>query len=124
MAQPVLIINGHDYAALVESLELSRNDLDADGSGRDVQTGLMYRTRVATKLKAEVKMLRLQQAQMGQLAADISPQFYDATVLDPDTGVTVTKTFYTATRPYGAQRFNRETGAPFYDGVAFSMTEK
>ena len=124
MAQPVLIINGHDYAALVESLELSRNDLDADGSGRDVQTGLMYRTRVATKLKAEVKMLRLQQAQMQQLAADISPQFYDATVLDPDTGATVTKTFYTATRPYGAQRFNRETGAPFYDGVAFSMTEQ
>ena len=53
--KPVLIIGGHDYAPLVEELNISRNDLDAEGSGRDVQTGLMHRTRVATKLKADVK---------------------------------------------------------------------
>lgn len=124
MANPVLIINGHDYAALVEELEISRNDLDADGSGRDVQTGLMYRTRIASKMTAEVKMLRLQQPQMQQLAADIAAAFYSATVVDPATGAAVTKTFYTSTVPFGAQRLNRETGAPYYDGVAFSMIER
>lgn len=124
MAKPVLIINGHDYAALVEELNLSRNDLDADGSGRDVQTGLMYRTRIATKLKADVKMLRLSQAQMQQLNADVNPVFYSATVVDPRTGAQVTKTFYTSTVPFGAQRLNRDTGAPYYDGVSFSMTER
>ena len=124
MAKPVLIINGHDYAAYLESLQLSRNDLDADGSGRDVQTGLMYRTRIASKLKAEVKLLRLQQATMQQLLSDISGQYYTATVVDPATGAQAQKTFYTSTVPYGAQRYNRETGAPYYDGVSFSMTER
>jgi len=124
MAKPVLIINGHDYAAWVESLELSRNDLDAEGSGRDVQTGTMHRTRVASKLKAEVKLLRLQQATMQQLLADLSGVFYSATVVDPATGARATKSFYTATVPFGAQRFNKETGAPYYDGVSFSMTER
>ena len=121
---PVLIINGHDYAPYVESLELSENDLDAEGSGRDVQTGLMYRTRVATKLKAEVKLLRLRQSLMRQLRSDLSGEYYAATVLDPATGAQTTRTFYTATRPFGAQRYDRNTGAPYYDGVAFSMTER
>ena len=59
-----------------------------------------------------------------QLLADISPVFYSATVVDPKTGAQVTKSFYTATVPFGAQRLNRETGAPYYDGVAFSMIER
>ena len=124
MAEPVLIINGHDYARYVESLELSRNDLDADGSGRDVQTGLMYRTRIATKLKAEVKLLKLQQDAHRQLLADLSPAFYEATVIDPATGARTTRTFYTSSVPFGAQRYNRETGAPYYEGMTFSMTER
>ena len=122
--RPVLIINGHDYAPLVEELNITYNDLDAEGSGRDVQTGLMYRTRIARKLKADVKLLRLQQAQMRQLAADIAGTYYSATVVDPETGAQVTKSFYTSERPYGAQRYNRETGAPYYDGVAFAMIER
>ena len=124
MAKPVLIINGHDYAALVEELNISRNDLDADGSGRDTQTGLMYRTRIASKMKAEVRLLRLQQAQMQQLAADIAGEYYTATVVDPATGAQVSKSFYTSTVPFGAQRYNKETGAPYYDGVTFAMTER
>ena len=124
MATPVLIINGHDYAPLVEELNITNNDLDAEGSGRDVQTGEMFRTRVATKLKATVKLLRLQQAQMLQLAADIAGTYYCATVVDPTTGARVTKSFYTSERPFGAQRYNRETGAPYYDGVTFSMIER
>ena len=122
--RPVLIINNHDYAPLVEELNLTNNDLDAEGSGRDVQTGLMYRTRIAAKLKAEVRMLRLQQPQLQQLMADIAGTFYTATVVDPTTGAQVTKSFYTSERPFGAQRLNRETGEPYYDGVTFSMIER
>jgi hypothetical protein len=122
--RPVLIINGHDYAPLVEELNIVNNDLDAEGSGRDVQTGLMYRTRIATKMKAEVRLLRLQQPQLQQLMADIAGTFYSATVVNPTTGAQVTKSFYTSERPFGAQRLNRETGAPYYDGVTFSMIER
>ena len=124
VTKPVLIINNHDYAALVEELNLSRNDLDAEGSGRDVQTGLMYRTRITSKMKATVKFFQLQQAAMQQLLSDIAQPFYSATVVDPATGAQVTKTFYTSTVPYGAQRYNKETGAPYYDGVTFDMTER
>ena len=124
MAKPVLIINTHDYAQYVEELNLSRNDLDAEGSGRDVQTGEMFRTRVASKMKATVKMLPLQQATMQQLLIDISAAFYSVTVLNPATGAQVTKTFYTSTVPFGAQRYNKGTGAPYYDGVTFEMVEK
>ena len=124
MAKPVLIINGHDYAPLVEELNIVNNDLDAEGSGRDVQTGLMHRTRIATKMKAEVRLLRLQQPQLQQLMADIAGTFYSATVVNPTTGAQVTKSFYTSERPFGAQRYNRETGVPYYDGVGFSMIER
>ncbi len=124
MARPVLIINGHDYARYVEELNPSRNDLDADGSGRDVQTGLMYRTRIAVKQKWEVKLLRLGEAVHRQLLEDISGQYYQATVLDPTTGREATRTFYTSSVPFGAQRYDRSTGAPVYDGMSFSMTER
>lgn len=124
MAKPVLIINGHDYAAYVEELNISRNDLDADGSGRDVQTGLMYRTRIATKMKVDVKLLPLWQAVHKQLLTDIAEPFYSATVLDPATGSQAQKTFYTSSVPFGAQRYDRETGMPYYDGMSFSLTER
>lgn len=124
VTKPVLIINNHDYAALVEELNASRNDLDAEGSGRDVQTGLMYRTRITSKMKVTVKFFQLQQATMQQLLSDIAQPFYSATVVDPATGAQATKTFYTSTVPYGAQRYNKETGAPYYDGVTFDMTER
>lgn len=124
MAKPVLIINGHDYAAYVQELNISRNDLDAEGSGRDVQTGLMYRTRIATKLKADVKLRDIPQSVHMQLLSDLSPVFYSATVLDPNTGAQVTKSFYTSTVPFGAQRYDKESGAPRYSGMTFSMTER
>ena len=124
MARPVLRINGHDYAPYVEELTPSRNDLDADGSGRDVQTGEMFRTRIAVKQKWEVKLLRLTEAVHRQLLEDISGQYYQATVLDPTTGQEATRTFYTSSVPFGAQRYNRETGEAYYDGMTFNMIER
>lgn len=124
MAAPCLIINGHDYAQYIEELTPSRNDLDAEGSGRDVQTGTMYRTRIGTKQKWEVKMLRLSEAIHRQLLADINPVFFNITVLDPTTGAQATKNVYTSTVPFGAQRYDRESGAPVYDGMTFSLTER
>ena len=124
MAKPVLIINGHDYAAYVEELNISRNDLDAEGSGRDVQTGLMYRTRIGTKMKVEVKLFAIQETIHKQLLSDISGVFYTAKVVDPATGAQAEKSFYTSTVPFGAQRYNKETGKPYYSGMTFSMIER
>ena len=124
MAKPALTINNHDYAAYIQELNISRNDLDAEGSGRDVQTGLMYRTRIVSKMKVEVKLLPIQETTHKQLLSDISGVFYNATVVDPATGAASTKTFYTSTVPFGAQRYNKDTGAPYYSGMTFEMIEK
>lgn len=124
MAMPTLIINGHDYTEYVEEITPSRNALDADGSGRDVQNGLMYRTIIAQKQKWDVKMLRLPQPVHIQLLRDLLPPFYTATMLNPETGEIEVKTFYTSTVPFGAQRYDRETGMPYYSGMSFSMTER
>lgn len=124
MAKPVLIINGHDYAEYVEELSPSRNDLDADGSGRDVQTGTMHRTRIATKQKWEVKMLRLSQAVHMQLLSDLTPVFFNITIIDPNTGAQATKTVYVSSVPFGVQRYDKDSGNPYYSGMSFSLTEQ
>lgn len=124
VVQPVLIINSHDYAEHIEELTPGLNDLDADGSGRDVKSGLMYRTVIATKQKYDVKMLRLSQTLVTQLLSDLSPAYIQATIVDPTTGAQATKTFYTSTVNLGAQRYDRDTGAPYYSGVSFSLTER
>ena len=122
--RPTLTINGHDYAEYVDDLAPSRNDVDADGSGRDVKTAVMYRTRIGIKAKIEVKMLRLSETLHHQLCADIREPFYAATFLDPDTNTQASKTFYTSTVNYGAQRYNKTNGLTYYDGMSFSMTER
>ena len=46
MAVPMFVVNGHDYAKLITELKPSRNDVDSDGSGRNLLDGLMYRSRL------------------------------------------------------------------------------
>ena len=36
MAVPMFVVNGHDYAKLITELKPSRNDVDSDGSGRNL----------------------------------------------------------------------------------------
>ena len=124
MAQPTLVINDHDYTEYIEELTPELNAMDAEGSGRDVKTGTMYRIYIATKRKWTVKLLRIPQAIMQQLISDISPVYYSAVLTDPETGTQVSRQFYTSTIPCGAQRYDKETGAPYYSGVSFTMTER
>lgn len=125
MAKPILKINGHDYTDYVESMEPTVNALDAEGSGRDVQTGQMFRTMVAKKQSWSVTMTRMPALLQKQLIADImSSEFYNATILDPTTGAQAVKTVYTSSTPCGSMRYIRDAGDVVYDGVAFSMIER
>ena len=122
--KPVFIVNGHDYAEYIAELTPSRNDLDADGSGRDVQTGEMFRTRIATKLKWDVKMNDIEEDVHKQLLSDISGVYFNVTTLNPNTGSQDTRAYYTSSVPFGAQRYRKDTGKPYYSGMNFSITEK
>lgn len=123
--KPIFLINGHDYTRYLtdEGLKPSDNDLDADGSGRNLLDSLMYRSRIATKDKWTVSFLRLDEAVMLQLMADMKKtQYVKITLLDPDENRYIERTYYTATINKGVQRYIG--GRTVYDGVTFNITER
>lgn len=119
-------IGTHDYTAFLaeDGLQPVRNDLDADGSGRNLLDGLMYRARIAQKDKWAVKFNRLPELIMKSIAQDIDPEYVDITFLDPKTNRVMTKTYYTSTLTYGTQRYDKGNGITVYDGCTFNMTER
>lgn len=119
---PVFIVNGHDYTEYIQEIKPSRNDLDADGSGRNLLNGLMYRKRISSKAKLSVSFLRLDEDMMEQLEQDMWPEYINATTLDPRTNSQVTRTYYTSTINNGVQRYIG--GHTVYDGVSFDITER
>lgn len=124
--KPVFKIGDHDYTAFIaeDGLQPVRNDLDADGSGRNLLDGLMYRTRIAQKDKWAVKFNRLPELIMKSIAEDIDPVYVNITTLDPKTNRVLTKVYYTSTLTYGAQRYDKSRGITVYDGCTFNMTER
>lgn len=124
MPIPCLIIGGNDFTRACLELKPSGNGLNAEGSGRDIQNGEMFRTKIADKLKWEARMDDLDEDQMRALALTLKETMYAATMLNPDTNALETKEYYTDTRPFGAQAYNPSKRKTYYKGVSFTMTEK
>lgn len=124
MPLPVFIINGHDYTELIaeDGMKPSRNDLDKDGSGRNLLNGLMYRSRIDTKLKYSISFNRMTAEQLRQLENDMSCQYVSVTMLEGKTNQHVTRTYYTSTINEGVQHAIKDV--TYYDGVAFDLTER
>lgn len=124
MSKPIFKIGEHDYTEYIsdEGLQPSRNDLDADGSGRNLLDGLMYRTRIATKKKWTVSFLRLDETVMSRLVADLDADFVAITMLDSKLNRPVTMTYYCSTINEGVQRYIG--GRTVYDGVTFNLIER
>ena len=123
--QPKLVINGHDYTEYVAELSPTPNALDADGSGRDIQTGKMYRTLITDKLKWEVRMLRMPEVLAKTLYQDLMPTaFFTAQMLSPTTDTLVSKQYYCSSISFGTQRYFKSDGVTYYDGITFNMTER
>lgn len=124
--QPIFKIGNHDYTEYVAEDGLSpvRNDLDADGSGRNIMDGTMYRTRICSKDKWTISMLRLPEVIAQRLAKDLDATYVSVTMLDPKTNRHLTKTYYCSSVTYGIQRYNRSDGLTYYDGLTFNITER
>lgn len=124
--KPVFKIGDHDYTTFLAEDGLSpvRNDLDADGSGRNLLDGLMYRARISQKDKWTVKFTRLPELIMKSLAQDVDSEYVEVTMLDPKTNRLLTKTYYTSTLTYGAQRYSPSTDQTYYDGCTFNITQR
>lgn len=124
--KPIFKIGRNDYTAFLadDGLAPVRNDLDADGSGRNLLDGLMYRARIAQKDKWTVKFNRIPELIVKSIAADINPEYVEITMLDPKTNRHITKTYYTSTLTYGVQRYDRSQNLTYYEGCTFNITER
>lgn len=123
MAAPKLIINGVDFTEYVSELNPTLNDLDAEGAGRDITDGTMHRTLIAKKYKLEVSFMRLGGAVMRALHQSTEGATFTVTFLDPATNADVTRTFYKASIPFGAQGYSRTKNEVYYEGTTLSLTE-
>ena len=123
---PCFIIDGVDYAEYIAELKPSLNDLDADGSGRNILTGKMYRKLIDTKRKWTVTFNRLDEIQMRDVIQAVNKQYVWATLLDPGTNDYEEKEYYCSTINPGVQRFLRdgENSKTVYDGATFNITER
>ncbi|MCM1508684.1 MAG: hypothetical protein NC177_16375 [Ruminococcus flavefaciens] len=124
--KPVFIVNGTDYTEYLaaEGLKPTRNDLDADGSGRNLLDGLMDRSRITDKAKWTVSFNLLTSEVLQQLETDLykSGNYVNITTLLPKANTYVTKTYYFSTINEGVQRYI--CGETVYDGVTFNITER
>lgn len=122
--KPIFKINDHDYTKYLseDGLKPSKNDLDADGSGRNLLDGLMYRSRIATKAKWTVSFNRLDSTVMAQLEKDMDADYVKITMLDAKENRHIERTYYSSTINEGVQRYIG--GQTVYDGVTFNITER
>lgn len=122
--RPILVIGDLDFTSYVGVMKPVKNDLDADGSGRDIQTGKMYREKITDKLTWEVEMIRIPEAVAWLLFKVLNKQYYNAITLHPGTNVQDKREYYTSTIVFGAQRYIKSEQTTVYDGVTFQMIER
>ena len=130
--KPVFKINGNDYTEYLteDGLKPTRNDLDSDGSGRNLLDGLMYRSRIATKIKYTISFLRIDEDVMKRLLSDMyaDNNYVQVTTLDAKANRYIQKSYYCSAINEGVQRYEKNglgsDGKTVYDGVTFNITER
>lgn len=122
--KPRLKIGIADFTDYVAELKIESNDLDADGSGRDIHTGQMFRTRIATKDKIDVTLLRIWEDTLQNLRTRLRQTYLNVIYLDPATNTQVTKAMYCSGISQGIQRYDKSRRKTCYDGVSFSLIER
>lgn len=102
-------------------LKWSRNDIDSPDTGRALN-GLMYRGRVATKIRLDVTCRLLKADELYTVLNAILPEYVTVTYDDPMLGQ-VTKTMYSNNNPAVFQ-IGRDDGTEWWGGVTFPLVER
>lgn len=121
---PKFLIDGTDYAEYIEELKPVRNDLDADGSGRDISDGYFYRERIAQKNVWTVSFIPLRSAQMRTIASALNPQYLTITMLNPLTNTYTTTEYYASSMDFGTQRYIPSDDDVEYIGATITVRER
>ena len=130
--QPCFIVcvdsSEHEYTQYVDGdggLQIELNDIDADGAGRNLLDGKMYRNLLARKYKMSVKFLPLPASVVAALSRDLcSDVFVSIKFLDPLTNSYTTREMYKSVIQFGVPRFNRGTQDTRYAGCTLSLIER
>lgn len=124
--KPIFKIGDHNYTQWVAEGGLTPTDSDVDStkSGRNTLDALMVRNKIGAKLKWSVTLVDVPEKIASQLSKDLKQTFFSATLLDPDAGRYLTRTYYCANRPFGAQRYDKSTDTTYYVGMSFNITEQ
>lgn len=118
----VFKIDGADFSDVLEEggLQWEDNDLDEDGSGRDL-AGYMNRHVVARKDKLKITTIPLTTARVSQLLTAVRKQTVSVTYVNPQLGTQVTQTMYNSSRLATTERQYGDD--ILWDSIEFSLIE-
>lgn len=102
--------------------EISYQDVSAADSGR-VESALMYKNRVAQKVKISLEWLGVSDANAATILTAFDPEYVNVTFHDAKTNSIVTKNFYTGDRK-GATYWWDDNGDFTYSSIAFDIIER
>ena len=118
----------HEYTQYVDGdggLQIELNDIDADGAGRNLLDGKMYRHLLARKYKITVKFLPLPASVIAALSRDLSADpFVNIKFLDPAANSYTTREMYKSAIQFGVPRYNRGAQDTRYEGCTLSLIER
>lgn len=114
-------INMVPYVAHDDGFKWTRYDIDDPNTGRALN-GLMYRGRVATKIRLDIKCRPLTTTELNTVLNAILPEYVTVTYSDPMYG-TVTKTMYSNNNP-AVHALTNKNGTEWWDGISFPLVER
>ena len=102
--------------------EINYQDVSAADSGR-VESALMYKNRVAQKVKISLEWLGVSDANAATILTAFDPEYVDVTFHDAKTNSVTTKNFYTGDRK-GATYWWNDEGDFTFSSIAFDIIER
>ena len=120
----------YDVTEWISELNITHNELDGEGAGRDKKTGKMKRVYITVKHDLQIKVV---DGVPGSIAKKLhnlvdtveSENKYSFRVWYhfPCSDGLTTGTFYSSTQNYGAQRYSKSDGRCYYTGMNFKVIE-
>lgn len=120
-----LTIDGFDITPFIAygGYKWQRADVDGQNAGRTLDDGLLYRDRIATKVRLDVTCTPLELKDLSRILKAILPEYVTVTYTDPQEGQDVTKTMYSNNIPV-SYLIKREDGRDLWAGFTFPLVER
>lgn len=120
--QSTLAVNGSYNFPCPSSMTWGKQDISDSDSGRAQYTGLMYKNKIAEKIKLELSWKALNQEDTHNVLVAFKDEYFDVTYYDPLEGRNTTKTFYCG--DMSAPVYSWYQGGKIYNEVSFNIIER